>query len=196
MQLRRPAAVCLCSRVCTPLPSPALQLQTLGSSLFRCSVTSVPSHHVALSAQKAFFWEFQKGHCHLGAGSSHYSYDSKVEISVWSHSGFELETYPCSSWNTRHIVFPVWKSKAAEEGWGRKEIKPTPPCQDSLWRCLMLCGGSCVVCPYKESAPGAENWVGRSQRMQGTQRSDYISVSWIYHDAVDINIKIIKHEKC
>lgn len=178
MQQRSPVAVCLCSLVCNPLPSPTLQLQTLGSRLFLRSVhTSAPSLHVALSAQKAFFWEFQKGHWDLGAGSGHYSYNSKVEISVWSHSGFELETYPCSSWNTRYILFPVWKSKAAEEGWGRKEIKPTPPCQDSLWRCLMLYGGSCVVCPYKESASGAENWVGRSQRMQGTQMSDYISIS-------------------
>lgn len=68
------------------------------------------------------------------------------------------------------------ESKAAKEGWG-KEIKRSPPSQASLQPCLMLSGGSCMICPSKECALWAENWVGRSQVEQGSQTSDYISVS-------------------
>ena len=77
---------------------------------------------------------------------------------------------------TADKFFSGSKSKAAKEGWGGKEIKPSPPSQVSLQPCLMLSGGSCMTCPYKEGALWAENCVGRSQRKQGSQTSDYISV--------------------
>lgn len=68
------------------------------------------------------------------------------------------------------------KTKAAEEGGGRKETKPSPQV-GPLPLALMPFGSSHEVCPDKECAPWAENWAGRSLRTPGTGMSDYVSVS-------------------
>lgn len=74
-------------------------------------------------------------------------------------------------------------SKAAKEGRGRREIKPPFALPNAVW-------GFSNGVPLQGVCTWAENWAGRSQRKAGTRISDYISVSSMCHEAVEVSIKI------
>lgn len=140
---------CLCSLACPPLVFPVPQLLTLCPSLSRALCLSTPlclpitwlvlPRKLSSGNLKRVTEIWGQVTAILPVTSS------SGEISARFPSGDELETYSCSSWNTREIFFRVKKVKLQIKA--GVEIKPSPPCQASLWLCLMLFGGSHMVCP-------------------------------------------------
>lgn len=150
---------------CLPLPCPPVTIPGCQPFPVLCAcphLSAFPSR--GSFCPEALFWEFPKGHWNLRAGDRGQVtaitpvMSSNVEIRAWSSSGRDMEIHSCSS--------STPDKKLQREAGVEKKVSPLPQVRPAfgIAECHL---GSRGVWPYMAS--GAENWVGRSQRKQGTR---------------------------